>query len=937
MIGVSIVVPVYNAFDYLRRCIASIYAVRTTTPFEVIVVNNGSDAEVGAWLTAQQRERPNLLVLQFEEPLGFARAVNEGMRRARCELLVLLNSDTEVSDGWLDQLAAALTDDPGLGIVSPVTNRCGHEVQADAESRALEAHDIARYAEQIRDRRELVEEPQRLAFFCVMLRRVLWEQLGGLDEVYRTGNFEDDDFCLRTRLAGYRLAVLRSVFVFHNQGRTFNENHIRHAELLASNGAIFMDRARRWSTQWRRRFETVSRGEAVSVILTVSSQRSAGLRDSLVSLANQTICGFEVVVVHPESIDIREVLSDFAKTLLIKELTVSSQSEITADLLNAAFAAASRTAVAYLASGDIYHPYHLEILLNTLEKEGTQAAHTAWSVLSLRSERTRRESVQFHDAQPGLALGDWAPLPCWMHRRSAVKGDAPFDIDAGSFCGWAFVLEHMARLQPRYVCRVTCERPPEAPHATDESYALRVMDRFPVKSAWEQSQRDRFLAGVRNGPWEERLVLERNEMMRRARRMMQPAVPVRPDGRALSQLRERLSEATSQIVSTPRHLSQPDVILFNIISWTALTQRPHHFARGLAAKGHRVFWVDVDLKEPGTTDSGTLLRELEPNILQVELPACATTIYRLRWSAELIDTMTAAFAHIRAACGISTAVQVVNFPRWQPLTSDLHRMFGWPIVYDCLDDQGAFAELYGHELGATETNLIRESSGVIASSRTLLESLQQERPDAVLIENAVDFELFHQSASAGLLDDLPHPIVGFFGAFANWLDLDWIEQSATHFPEWSFVYVGEEGFATSPPRQRWKQIAAMTNVHVFAKAEPLTLTQYLAQFDLCVMPFQDLPITRGMNAVKIYEYLAAGKPVLAADLAETRPFADAGLITVYRDAQGSFQQMKDLVAAGSEESLIKQRTAFAAENSWNDRIAALRIALQAAIHRVSPR
>ena len=85
--SVSVVIPVYNAFEFVRGCIESIFAARTAIPFEVIVVDNGSAAEVGVWLQEAARRWPGLRILHFDDPLGFARAVNEGMREARGEHL----------------------------------------------------------------------------------------------------------------------------------------------------------------------------------------------------------------------------------------------------------------------------------------------------------------------------------------------------------------------------------------------------------------------------------------------------------------------------------------------------------------------------------------------------------------------------------------------------------------------------------------------------------------------------------------------------------------------------------------------------------------------------------------------------------------------------------------------------------------------------------
>jgi GT2 family glycosyltransferase/glycosyltransferase involved in cell wall biosynthesis len=928
--GVSIVVPVYNALADARRCIESVYSSRTSIEFEVIVVDNGSERDVADWLAEEQKRRPNFKSLRFDQPLGFAGAMNQGVRRAQREYIALLNSDTLVTDGWLDLLAGELEKDPALGIVSPVTNRCGHDVQRDPAARSLEPGDAGRYAAGLLDngegRRQVLPEAQRLAFFCVLVRRTLWDQLAGLDESFRTGNFEDDDFCLRARFAGYRMAVVRNAFVFHRERKTFAANRLNHGEWLAGNEAVFGARVSRWSRTLRPPVPGAASKDSIGVIVPVMPGREGGLRDSLASLANQTVRGFETLVVGRAGQNISRQLGEFSSRLRLTALAVAEERGGLAALLNAGLAAASGDEIAFLPAADIYYPFHLEVLSGALD--GVDAVYSAWSVAIAGQPAGRRSSVSFPEAEPGIELGDWAPLPCWMHRRAGFSFDSTF----GGFSPWAYVLKLRDSVRARYLCRVTCERHPDAASARDAADAERVMANFPVHNTWQQSQRQQFLEGVRQGNWEERLIVSRNDKARRARHLLAASHPNGPastaaDPRELARLRSRLEQDTSAIEPVWRSPAKPDIFLFSILEWTALTQRPHHFAQGLAARGHRVFWVDARLRAPEQVDSGNLARQLTSGIYQLELPAVRGEIYRLEWSPQVLDAMAAYFTCLRAAYGIASAWQLVNFPRWEPLVTLLRRRFQWPVAYDCLDDQQAFAELYGHALGQSEKLLIEGSSKLLFSGRFLRDAYQARRPDAVLIANAADFALFREAKPAGLLDHLPRPIVGFFGAFADWLDVDWMEEAAGRFPDWSFVYIGRESFAQPIARQRWNSFSTRPNVHVFPQAAPEKLAQFLAQMDVCTLPFQDIPVARGMNAVKLYEYLAAGKPVVAASLPETEPLRDLGLIATYRTHEESFLALEQAVQTGANAEAVTLRLQFAARNTWAHRVDQLAAAL----------
>lgn len=520
--GVSVVIPVFNAFDAAARCLASVYGARTEIPFEVIAVDNGSDGRFDEYLGPARAAYRDFRTVRFPEPLGFPRAANEGARRARHEYLVLLNSDTVVTDWWLDDLAAALTSDPGLAVVSPVTNRCGHDAQVAEGAAGIEASQIPEFAASIRGRTGAIPEPQLLTFFCVMIRRTVWERLAGLDEVYHPGYSEDDDFCLRARLAGYRMAIVPSVFVFHAGNATFDANGLNKAELLARSQAIFHERASRWSRSILPATAASGQADSVSVILPLLPSALPGLRDSLVSLCNQTVSGFETVLVHHAHIDISKALAGIAGRLQIATKAVSGTPEELAPLLNAGLAAAGSRRIAYLLPGDVFYPFHVEVLSQTMDRYSLDAAYCAWSVYSDIDGKERRGAVTLDQAEPlWLPWGDWAPLVCWMHERDASPSGG-FDETFTQFAGWRFVLGLAQRAHFRYLRRFTIERRLHYQPPFYSSRSVLEAERIlgAARKPWQHFHRLAFLDALRTGCWERRLVIERNEVQRRARRLV---------------------------------------------------------------------------------------------------------------------------------------------------------------------------------------------------------------------------------------------------------------------------------------------------------------------------------------------------------------------------------------------------------------------------------
>jgi GT2 family glycosyltransferase/glycosyltransferase involved in cell wall biosynthesis len=978
MTGASIIIPVYNALEFARACVDSVYDSRTSVPFEIIVVDNGSNPEVGVWLAREQKQRQHFDVVHFDQPLGFARAVNEGARRARHDTLVLLNSDTLVTDGWLDGLRDALLSDSQLGVVSPLTNYAGNPLQVDPKAESFHPRQVRRYAAKIRNRKELIPEAERLVFFCVIIRRALWESLAGLDEGYGVGTGEDNDFCLRARLAGYRLAIVRNAFVFHHGRTSFRANALDRDAWIARNQLLYCDRASRWarSLEFSDRHGTQSLPN-LSVIVPVKDGQVEGLRDSLTSLANQTVRGFETIIVSPPGAGVSNVVQAFDDRLRISSIVIDeARRDQPAALLNAGLATANQEWIAYLPAGDIYYPFHIELLAGALRDSQVEAVYAAWSavdrVIQPGNGRERRGVVATYRPTPGpLGLDNYPPLPCWMHTRAGVPG-AGFDESFQALAEWEFVLRMSRRTEARYVPRVTFERRigPEriAADPLTVAEAQRLMQTFPADQPGQQENRIRFLEAVETGtsewfplltpdpspqPVERRSARARpmGGWLGRARRLQELAdravrgtyralVPlhirqkikrrthrllglpriVSPDNEALQSARDALAKAILDTKWLARPPGPPDVLLFSSIPWDHNVQRPHHFAWELALRGHRVFWVDLRLKPPELVDPASLPQELEPGVFYVELPGITRELYQLQWSDAVLATMEMAVAHMRAACGIHNAIQLVNRPKWAPLAFRLRDRYGWPIVYDCVDDTKAFAAMNGHDGGDFEDELAERCDLLVACSRLLYEDRCKHNPNTIQILNAGDYNLFHSAVPAGLLNHLPHPIVGFFGALGEWIDLDWVGAAARRFPHWSFVYIGPVHFANAAKRERWRTLTSVANIHVFPQTDPQKLAAYLAEFDVCTMPNRDLPMTRIMNAVKIYEYLAAGKPVVISNTAELRPLAELGLIAMYRDYEHSFELLEQATKTSPTPEQTAARLVFAAQNTWAKRV-----------------
>jgi O-antigen biosynthesis protein len=240
---VSIIILTFNQLEYTKKCLKSL---RRYTPesHEIIFVDNGSTDSTVQWLKTQMRENKNYKLIENKQNLGFAKGCNQGIEMSEGEFILLLNNDVVVADGWLSGLTSCLNHAPDAGIVGPMTNNISGPQQIHDDSyRSVD--DLDKYAAKFKERFHHRRIPlNRIVGFCMLFKRTLFEQIGGLDESFGTGNFEDDDFCLRVTLAGYNNYVAGNVFIHHFGSRSFIGSKIDYGASISGNRKILENKWR---------------------------------------------------------------------------------------------------------------------------------------------------------------------------------------------------------------------------------------------------------------------------------------------------------------------------------------------------------------------------------------------------------------------------------------------------------------------------------------------------------------------------------------------------------------------------------------------------------------------------------------------------------------------------------------------------------------------
>jgi GT2 family glycosyltransferase len=288
---VSIAVVTHRNLAFTKLCIASVLH-NCDLPYELIVVDNASRDATCEYLHELAGANEHVRLIFNEDNRGFAAANNQALTAARGESLVLLNNDTIVPPGWLSRLVTHL-DVESIGLVGPVTNRIGNEAEIEIDYQTYgQMLDLAA-TRACQHAGETTDLP-RPAMFCLAMTRETFAKLGPLDEEFRIGMFEDDDYAMRARVAGLRCACAEGVFVHHFGEASFGDLFAGGARqaLFEANRERF---ERKWNTTWQpmsRRRSPAQESLNARIAAAARDALPPGARVAVVSKGDETLLGF---------------------------------------------------------------------------------------------------------------------------------------------------------------------------------------------------------------------------------------------------------------------------------------------------------------------------------------------------------------------------------------------------------------------------------------------------------------------------------------------------------------------------------------------------------------------------------------------------------------------------------------------------------------------
>lgn len=319
--------------------------------------------------------------------------------------------------------------------------------------------------------------------------------------------------------------------------------------------------------------------------------------------------------------------------------------------------------------------------------------------------------------------------------------------------------------------------------------------------------------------------------------------------------------------------------------YTQLFQRPQQLALALARQGALVFYVQP--KNSGKLENYT---KLEERLFLCEVPVetfwCLKepTIYILTWNRKYINGFEA--------------------PK---------------VIYDYVDEIETF---YGNhsQMYKDHDKLIGKSELVVTTAKRLYDQVEKVRKDALLCPNGVDYEHFVSMADEDKdefidiykLADQDKRIIGYYGALARWFDYDLVRESARLRPDYSFVLIGPDYDGSL----RSEGLLDQNNIHWLGVKPYSHIPAYLRFFDVAMIPFKLNNITHSTSPLKLFEYMAGGKPVVITAMHES--MRTEGVL-VADNAEDFIARIDQALELSSNDAYLHKIDQVARNNTWDIR------------------
>lgn len=239
--AVSIIIPIYNAYEDTKRCIESVLKYSTKN-FELILINDSStDKRIDDLLDGFKNNK-NVKIFKNKSNLGFVTSVNVGLKKSKNDVIIL-NSDTIVTPKWLEKLTIAAYSNEKIATATPFSNNAG----AFSVPKMNEKNLIPKHLG-INGMANLVEKASNHKYmrvptgngFCMYIKREAINSIGYFDDItFKRGYGEENDFCMRAKAKGWENIIDDSTYIFHNENSSFGDEK---KKLIKRNAKLLIEK-----------------------------------------------------------------------------------------------------------------------------------------------------------------------------------------------------------------------------------------------------------------------------------------------------------------------------------------------------------------------------------------------------------------------------------------------------------------------------------------------------------------------------------------------------------------------------------------------------------------------------------------------------------------------------------------------------------------------
>lgn len=356
-----------------------------------------------------------------------------------------------------------------------------------------------------------------------------------------------------------------------------------------------------------------------------------------------------------------------------------------------------------------------------------------------------------------------------------------------------------------------------------------------------------------------------------------------------------------------------DLLVLSHLRWDFVYQRPQHLL-SRCARARRVFFCE----EPVVHDDREFVPQLDVSPRGQNIWVCVAHLpIGLSWAdaeaaqRQLLDRLMA-------------EQEITDYIAWyySPMPIGITRHLRPAVtVYDCMDELSGFSGA-SPLLRERERELFARAHLVFTGGHSLWEAKREQHPCVYAFPSSIDVAHFARARAAQSSNDsvdppdqadIPHPRLGYFGVIDERLDLPLVAGIADARPDWHIVMVGP--VVKIDPAE----LPRRANIHYLGNKAYQDLPDYIAGWDVALMPFARNASTRFISPTKTPEYLAAGKPVVSTSIRDVvQPYGDNGLVAIADEVDDFVAAIARQLAQGEDRARwLAEVDAFLAGNSWD--------------------